>query len=111
MAASLFWRTLFAGTHPMSICRQRKARPKMTDQESEDLRREILKDLELGEGFIPDPLHVHEALHTASILLDLVDRQLLSAPAIASNPDHFSKAVQAHQALFDLYQAIGNDRS
>ncbi|WP_242222892.1 hypothetical protein [Shinella zoogloeoides] len=50
----------------------------------------------------------HEAVHTTSIVLDLVDDQLLHHPAIAGNPDWFRLAARASEALFNLYQAMGS---
>jgi hypothetical protein len=49
----------------------------------------------------------HEAVHTASIVLDLVDDQLLHHPAIAGNDEWFRLAARASEALFNLYQAMG----
>ena len=58
-------------------------------------------------GFAPGTLGCHEALHAASIALDLVERQLLDHPSIVVQTDWYAKAVAAHQSLFDLYQSIG----
>lgn len=49
----------------------------------------------------------HEAVHTTSIVLDLVDEQLLHHPAIAGNPEWFRMAARASEALFNLYQSMG----
>jgi len=49
----------------------------------------------------------HEAVHTASIVLDLVDEQLLHHPAIAGKGEWFRLAARASEALFNLYQAMG----
>ncbi|MGJ7041966.1 hypothetical protein J2Y63_005244 [Shinella sp. BE166] len=49
----------------------------------------------------------HEAVHTTSIVLDLVDDQLLHHPAIAGNTEWFRLAARASESLFNLYQAMG----
>ncbi len=49
----------------------------------------------------------HEAVHTTSIVLDLVDDQLLHHPAIAGNAEWFRLAARASEALFNLYQVMG----
>jgi len=46
-------------------------------------------------------------VHTASIVLDLVDDQLLHHPAIAGNSEWFRLAARASEALFNLYQSMG----
>jgi len=49
----------------------------------------------------------HEALHTASIVEDMIDVQLLQHPAILENLQWWTLADEAHKKIFDLYQAIG----
>ena len=51
----------------------------------------------------------HEALHMTSFLMQSVDRELLDHDAIKDNPEWEALAKTAHQALFDLYQAIGRE--
>ena len=41
------------------------------------------------------------------MLTDLVGTRLGEHGAILMNPDWYSLTMRAHQALFDLYQAIG----
>ena len=54
-----------------------------------------------------DELLIHEALHMACFLMRSVDSELLEHPAIKGDPHWSRLADTAHQALFDLYQAIG----
>ena len=56
-------------------------------------RNEILKD--------------HEVLHMSSFLMRSVATELLEHDAILARPEWRELAERAHQALFDLYQAIG----
>lgn len=49
----------------------------------------------------------HEALHMASVLRDLVEKQLCEHPAVEANREWATLAETARTALFDLYQAIG----
>ena len=55
----------------------------------------------------PGTFDCHEALHTASLAMDFVDRHLLDHDAILTNPEWFRLAHRAFEQLFDLYQAIG----
>jgi len=52
----------------------------------------------------------HEVLHMSSFLMGAVAEQLLEHEQIASNPEWKALANRAHDALFDLYQAIGASR-
>lgn len=56
-------------------------------------RNEVLKD--------------HEALHMSAFLMRSVAVELLEHDAVLSRPEWRQLAERAHQALFDLYQAIG----
>ena len=87
-----------------------------TDIELEDERLKQLDILAEERAMTPPELMAHyasgsfgfhEAVHTASIVLDLVDEQLLHHPAIAGNGEWFRLAARASEALFNLYQAMG----
>ncbi|QRI65002.1 hypothetical protein JQ506_08495 [Shinella sp. PSBB067] len=87
-----------------------------SDIELEDERLRQLDILAGEHGMTPPELLAqyasgsfgfHEAVHTTSIVLDLVDDQLLHHPAIAGNSDWFRLAARASEALFNLYQAMG----
>ena len=54
-----------------------------------------------------DKFHHHEALHTASIFMDMVARDLCEHRAVEGDTKRLKLAEKAHQALFDLYQLIG----
>lgn len=56
-----------------------------------------------------DNYGLHEALHTASIGVDFVDRHLLDHPCVKKNKKYKKLAKAAFQNLWDLYQAIGQD--
>lgn len=55
---------------------------------------------------ITDQFSRHEALHTASIMMDMVEAHIIDHPALFY--DERELADKAHQALFDLYQLIGS---
>lgn len=87
-----------------------------TDIELEDERLKQLDILAAERSMTPQDLLAHyssgsfgfhEAVHTTSIVLDLVDDQLLHHPAIAGNSEWFRLAAKASEALFNLYQAMG----
>ena len=87
-----------------------------TDIELEDERLKQL-DILAGERTMTPPdllahyasgsFGFHEGVHTTSIVLDLVDDQLLHHPAIAGNSEWFRLAARASEALFNLYQSMG----
>lgn len=54
-----------------------------------------------------EKLLTHEILHMTSFLMRSVDAELLEHPAVQGNDDWAELAANAHQALFDLYQAVG----
>lgn len=82
----------------------------MTTDELKELHLEAVKEWQAEElaRNIPGSYGCHEALHVASLLAGHVDEELLSHPAIVSNKEWFRLAAEAHEKLFDLYQAIGN---
>jgi len=51
----------------------------------------------------------HEALHMSLFLCEAVDSQLLQHGQIKNTTEWLTLAAKAHQALFDLYQAIGEE--
>ncbi|MFD1327117.1 hypothetical protein [Mycoplana ramosa] len=87
-----------------------------SDAELEDERLKLVKELarvkqsttaELLARNSPGTTGFHEATHTASIVLDLLDQHLLHHPAIAGNAELFRYASRASEALFNLYQSMG----
>ncbi len=88
----------------------------MTDNETSaadaDREQQRLADLaEMGDidlsQYARGTFGCHEAMHTASVMLDMTDDQLLLHPAILANPEFYRLAGEVHEALFALYQAIG----
>ncbi|AVA22980.1 hypothetical protein ACXHXG_12635 [Rhizobium sp. LEGMi198b] len=88
----------------------------MTEKENPtadaDHEQQRLDDLaELGDidltQFAPGTFGCHEAMHTTSLMLDMTDDHLLQHPAILANPEFYRLAGDVHEALFALYQAIG----
>lgn len=82
--------------------------------ETEKDRLHQIEELNLDKGtdwreeFKPGSLGCHELLDRASIVLNLVDQQLLSHPACVASPEWFALARQAFDALFELHQSVGN---
>ncbi|MBB5573067.1 MULTISPECIES: hypothetical protein [Rhizobium] len=88
----------------------------MTENENQtadaDHERQRLADLaEIGDvdlaQFAPGTFGCHEAMHTTSLMLDMTDDHLLQHPAILAIPEFYRLAGDVHEALFALYQAIG----
>jgi hypothetical protein len=59
--------------------------------------------------FAPGGFGCHEAMHVASILADLVNRELINHLAIARRDEWIALASKAEEALLDLYHAIGSE--
>jgi dihydroxyacetone kinase len=78
----------------------------MQNKEREAARRD---EMEMGVGFDPGSFGCHEALHTTSLLIDLVDRELCEHEAIQRNAIWTAYAQKARDALQDLYDAIGRE--
>lgn len=57
---------------------------------------------------IPDNFHWHEALDRSCICMEMVDRLLLSHPAIESSDELKEKTETAHRLLYEIYQTIGS---
>jgi hypothetical protein len=62
---------------------------------------------EIVANYAPGSFGCHEALHTAALLMDLVEARLCDHPAILANAGWYRLAHEAHARLFDLYQSIG----
>lgn len=59
------------------------------------------------EDFKPGSFGCHEALHTAHVIIDMIDGHLINHPAIEADEEFLRLANTAQEALCDLYQAIG----
>jgi hypothetical protein len=90
----------------------------MDDTEIEQMRLEALKETlqefsrseaELKAQYSPGSLGCHEALHAASIAMDLFEGHVMEHPAVLINPEWFRLAAQAQEAMYALYDAIGQD--
>lgn len=74
---------------------------------TEDLRQEIIAqnaeyyDKPLNEG------HEVEALDRSHCAENFLAEKILEHPYVVKHPDLFAAAEKAHQAVLDLYQAIG----
>lgn len=92
-----------------------------TPEESEEMRLGRIKESRKNNGYSKkqfrkqygqaNTLSDYEALHTASVVMDIVDRHLCDHPFILLNKDAYKFAEEAHTALFNLYQCIGVLRS
>jgi hypothetical protein len=72
-------------------------------------RQLLLKDFSKKElkNFLPGTMGMHEAMHMASVFCSVVDDQLRCHPAVLQDHQAFTLANMAHEALFDLYQRLG----
>jgi hypothetical protein len=53
------------------------------------------------------PFGIHEALHTASVLMDTFGSRVVEHPAVALRPDILALGEKAMGAMMDVYQALG----
>lgn len=79
--------------------------------EIEEERLEALKEYEPEHlaAIEPGSFGMHEALHTTSVVMEIVASHVMESPAIVKDPELYRLAHQAHENLFNLYQAIGNE--
>jgi len=59
--------------------------------------------------FAPGTHGCHEALHMASVLMEMVDERLCQHPAVLLKPEWRNKAEAARDLLMELYQDIGRE--
>lgn len=57
----------------------------------------------------PDPFHQHEALHSASICMDLFSDRVRDTVYVESKPDIIALCDEALEAMMRVYQAIGQE--
>jgi hypothetical protein len=90
----------------------------MTDNNIEADRNRALADLleasqdqdpkaSLEFRYGPASFGCQEALHTAHILLGLMDRELVGHPSIILEPEWYARARRVQDELWSLYQKIG----
>lgn len=88
-----------------------------SDEETESFRRERLEAIcrdynstpeEIRERFQPGSHGCHEAMHTASLLMDLLDNRLAEHPTVVLVPEWHQLAATAHDAIFNLYRSISD---
>ena len=79
--------------------------------EIESARQEYLEtfkaDGESSEQFVPGTLGCHEFLDRTSVMMDTLERFVLSHPACVHNKEWFALAYQAVNHLNNLYQKVG----
>ena len=80
--------------------------------EVEVARQEYLEELKadsrhLPDQFAPGSLGCHELLDRTSVVMDSLERFILSHPSCVQNKQWFSLAYQATAALNELYQQVG----
>lgn len=89
----------------------RKEEPQVLNRESDrqQLIAEFVADQgsEWSEQVGPGSFGCHELLDRTSIVLDLLERSVLSHPACVQDPEWFRLAEQASTALCELYQQVG----
>ena len=79
-----------------------------TPEELERDRQAMLGEVDIPlSNFTPGTHGHHEALHAASIALNLVDREVASHPAVLLDPQAFALGQRAVSAMANLYQRLG----
>jgi hypothetical protein len=83
------------------------------DRTFEAERQDELKDFLQEEGqqaleqFRPGTHGCHELLDRTAMIVDLLDRYIVSHPACLQNAEWYTLARQAADALHNLYQQVG----
>lgn len=82
-----------------------------TDAEIEQDRQRALTELDQDASakFAPGSMGCDEALHTANVMADTLERHLLTHPAITLNPDWYARVSRACHELGARYQEIGTE--
>ena len=62
---------------------------------------------EWGAPYVPGSFGCHELLDRTSLVVDLIERNLLTHPACLQNADWHRLAAKAAEALHELYQQVG----
>ncbi len=62
-----------------------------------------------ADGFRPGTPGCHEFMDRTSMLVDMLERYLLTHPACVAEPDWYALAELAVSALRELYQQVGAD--
>ena len=80
-----------------------------TPEEVEEFRQGDLEDCALVPSeHLPKSFSYHEALDRTSMVLNILDNNVLSHPAILLDPEAHRLAYEAHSKLFNLYQYLGD---
>jgi hypothetical protein len=79
------------------------------EQDRQQLVRELCADQgpQWTEQYKPGSFGCHELLDRISLIVDNVDKYILSHPACVQNPDWFALAEQVVAVLHDLYRQVG----
>jgi hypothetical protein len=81
----------------------------------EDDRQQLIRELEEASGsdwakeFLPGTFGCHELLDRTSLMLNILESNLLEHPACVANADCYGLAEKAAAALRELYQQVGRD--
>lgn len=79
-----------------------------TSEEVEEFRQSDLEDSELvPSDHLPKSFSYHEALDRTSMVLNILDNNVLSHPAILLDPEAYRLAYEAQSKLYNLYQYLG----
>lgn len=79
-----------------------------TPEEVEEFRQDDLVDSGLVPSeHLPKSFSYHEALDRTSTVLNILDNNVLSHPAILLDPEAYRLAYEAHEKLYNLYQYLG----
>lgn len=61
-----------------------------------------------AERIANSPFGIHEALHTAHVMLDSFFDHVREHPAVSERPEIAALADRAIAAMMDVYQALGD---
>ena len=83
--------------------------PPTTEADRLRLANDLLADLGAGwgDGFRPGTPGCHELMDRASMLVDMLERYLLTHPACVAEPDWYALAERAAAAVRELFYQVG----
>jgi hypothetical protein len=65
------------------------------------------RERERRKRIAADPFGIHEALHTAHVLMDAYGSYVAEHAAVEERPEIAALADKAMEAMMDVYQALG----
>jgi hypothetical protein len=73
----------------------------------EEAKDECLPDVAPIPDLAPGSFSFHEVFHTSFVMYSMMEEHIVSQPAVFTNPEVFAEVAKARDALWELYQKLG----